>query len=192
MNTNLTVKEFSRLRHLHGLKGLRISGPYITNELFSICNPSWGLQWVDTPCPHMTDEGFRDLKHYQQTLLTLCVNKSQITDEVVAELATFPLLRQVLAANTELTDQSIDYYNDFPSLISLDISDTNITQSGLTQFSQLKRLTKLQLRNLPLTVNGLTRLSGLPLLELDLTGTQVSNSAVQTYRDDHQNCVIRK
>ena len=191
LETTLTVNEMSRLRHLHALKGLQISGPYITDEVFRICNPTWRLQWLYTSCPHLTNVGFDALKNYEQTLLTLSVNRSQISDDAVADLKSFPLLRQVLAANTGLTDRSITHFMEFPSLVSLDISDTAVTQAGLKQLSQFRRLTKLQIRNLPLTDEGLATLIDLPLVELDLTGTQVSAAAVQAYQAAHENCAIQ-
>jgi hypothetical protein len=114
---------------------------------------------------HLTLTGW-DRKEY--SILTL------VPDVVVLQMA-----------NPDVTDESLKPLQEMKGLQELDLNGTQVTDTGLKILADLPALSKLRLARTKITDKGFrnTLLTKNSLMQLDLSGTQVSRDAVQAWRD---------
>ncbi len=87
-------------------------------------------------------------------------------------------------ANPDVTDQTLEHLKGMSALKELDLDNTQVTDAGLKVLKDLPALSALRLKNTKITDQGFQdALAGKDsLMQLDLTGTQVSRETVQTWR----------
>ncbi|MEQ9408901.1 MAG: protein kinase [Fuerstiella sp.] len=186
----LTEAEHQRLGSLYGLQGLHLYDKSVSDELIFSLNPRWQLKWLYLTGLDVTDRGVAALDVYRETLLTLNISHTRVTDESVRLLRVFPSLRGLFMGNTAVTDAAVPFFAEYPSLVSLDISYTQVTGSGIGALADCKALTKLKCRHLPLIDEDLTQLASIELVELDVRETKISATAIQEYRAAHPDCRV--
>ena len=87
-------------------------------------------------------------------------------------------------ANPDVTDQTLEHLKGMSALKELDLNNTQVTDAGLKVLKDLPALRVLRLKNTKITDQGFQdALAGKDsLMQLDLTGTQVSRETVQTWQ----------
>jgi serine/threonine protein kinase len=188
----LSDQDRTLLGQLRAVEGLHLYDPRTSDADIRSLNPSWPVKWLYVPGQEVSDHGVAALESWRNSLLVLDLAHSQVTDKSIAWLKSFPLLRGLTLTNTRISDESLVHLTQFPSLVSLDISGTSITAVGLRRLPECLQLTKLKLRELPVDDAVLDALSKLPLVELDLRGTSVTEEAVLRFRESHPGCDVRR
>jgi len=150
-----------------------------------------------------SDEDAASLKG-TETLQTLRVYKTRLTDIGLRTIATLPALERLdvggnpitntglgaLIANRKLRDLQIsytaiddgglDYLAAFPELEALYLSGTKVTDAGLSKLVPLRKLSRLHLANCKVTDAGLSHLEKLPRLSiLYLSNTSITDVGLQ-------------
>jgi hypothetical protein len=87
-------------------------------------------------------------------------------------------------ANPDVTDASLESLKEMKVLRELDLSGTQVTDAGLKTLSELPALTSLRLARTKITDKGFhdTLFGKDSLMQLDLSGTQVSHETGQAWR----------
>lgn len=87
-------------------------------------------------------------------------------------------------ANPDVTDRTLELLKGMNTLRELDINNTQVTDAGLKTLKDLPALNSLRLKNTRITDQGFqeTLAAKESLLQLDLTGTQVSPETAQAWR----------
>jgi len=87
-------------------------------------------------------------------------------------------------ANPDVTDQTLELLRGMSALKELDLDNSHVTDAGLKVLKDLPVLRALRLKNTKITDPGFQdTLAGKDsLMQLDLTGTQVSRETVQTWQ----------
>ncbi|MFO0889175.1 MAG: leucine-rich repeat domain-containing protein [Isosphaeraceae bacterium] len=87
-------------------------------------------------------------------------------------------------ANPDVTDQTLERLRGMDRLEELDLNNTQITDAGLKVLRGLPSLVRLRLKNTKITDQGFREslADKATLMQLDLTGTQVSPQAVDEWR----------
>lgn len=87
-------------------------------------------------------------------------------------------------ANADVTDDTLRLLEACPQLKELDVSDSQVTDAGLAVAARLPQLVALRLKNCRVTDAGFREhlLPHQKLLRLDLTGTQVTRTAIREWR----------
>lgn len=186
----LPDQERALLGQLHAVEGLHLYDPRTSDADIRSLNPGWPLKWLYVPGQDVSDHGVTALESWRNSLLVLDLAQSQITDESIRLLRSFPLLRGLTLTNTLISDESLTDLTQFPSLVSLDLSGTSITAAGLRRLPECPNLTKLKLRELPVDDAILDELARMPLVELNLRGTQVTGDAVRRFRESRPDCDV--
>ena len=87
-------------------------------------------------------------------------------------------------ANPDVTDLTLENLKGLNFLTELDLNNTQVTDAGLSIIKDLPALTTLRMKNTRITDQGfqMSLTEKTSLLQLDLTGTQVSLETAQTWR----------
>jgi hypothetical protein len=87
-------------------------------------------------------------------------------------------------ANPDVTDRTLELLKGMNTLKKLDLNNTQVTDAGLKLLKDLPALNALRLKNTRITDQGFQEALAKKesLLELDLTGTQVSQESAQAWR----------
>lgn len=91
-----------------------------------------------------------------------------------------------------VTDSVVETLVQLPALVELDLSGTNITDAALPWVAKLKNLKRLRLIDCPIGDTGFALLSGLPLEDISLGGTRVSDKAVKAFKVARPKCIVRR
>lgn len=189
-DTALEKSDRELLGSLKGVQGVHLySHSTSDTDIFSF-NPAWKLKWLYVPGTDVTDRGVASLFSFRESLLVLNLEGTQVTNESIQFLSSFPLLRALFVGSTSVTDTAMQVIPSYPALVALDLSDTNVTTDGVCLLKDSLRLAKLQLRNLPITDEALAALAKLLLAELDIRGTQISAAAVREFQESHPDCKV--
>jgi Leucine-rich repeat (LRR) protein len=88
-------------------------------------------------------------------------------------------------ANPDVTDGVLEFLRDMRALKELDLNDTQVTDAGLSLLKDLPALTALRLARTRITDKGFREqlLHKESLMQLDLSGTDVSEEAVRSWRE---------
>jgi hypothetical protein len=87
-------------------------------------------------------------------------------------------------ANPDVTDRTLELLKGMNALKDLDLNNTQVTDAGLKILKDLPALNTLRLKNTRITDQGFQEALATKesLLQLDLTGTQVSRETAQAWR----------
>jgi Leucine-rich repeat (LRR) protein len=105
------------------------------------------------------DYGFLGSKH---DVIVLQMANPDVTDQTLEELRKMDHLEELDLSNTQVTDAGLKVLKDLPALRSLRLKNTKITDLGFRQFLVGKD----------------------SLMQLDLSGTAVSQETAQAWRKD--------
>ena len=88
-------------------------------------------------------------------------------------------------ANPDVTDESLESLHEMKGLQELDLSGTQVTDAGLKILSDLPALSRLRLARTRITNRGFhdTLFAKDSIMQLDLSGTQVSRDTVTAWRN---------
>jgi len=181
------LSEVLKLRYLQGFHS---NTSHVSDEYLAKLPESWELKWLYIPSSSVSDNGVRNLEKYQSTLENLDLSLSLISGSGVRRLGRFPSLRELRVVDTELGDNDFSALPQFPSLVALDLSGTAVTDSVTEHISGCRKIGKLKLRDTMITDAGVERCEQLPLRELDLSTTQVTEMTVNELRQRHPEWTI--
>lgn len=123
----------------------------------------------------ITDHEIRALLRQNPDLEWLNLNGTNVTDEVLDDLAVASNLSELCVSNTAITDTGLSHLSRATRLTKLLLAGTAITDDGLIHLRALPNLRKLHIQNTPITDTGLAPLHGLSQLEsLLVEGTFVT------------------
>ena len=91
-------------------------------------------------------------------------------------------------ANPDVTDQTLELLKGMTALKELDLNNTQVTDAGLKILKDLPALKALRLKNTKITDQGFQDALAEKdsLMQLDLTGTQVSRETVQSLAEGQE------
>ncbi len=149
------------------------------------------------------------------TLESVFLYAVAVTDAGVEPLTRLPRLRELVLSDTHVTDVTLQRLAGNATLERLTLKGTDVTRRGLMQIGTISQLDRLDLRELPVddktlasllslkklrslrltktltTEAGLVQLGQLPrLVTLEVSGDQISESAVDQLRTILPNCHI--
>lgn len=117
---------------------------------------------LDT-CP-VTDDDLAPIAGFP-VLRRLDLSGTRVTDAVVDVLATLPELDALVLAGTRVTDGAMVAVSGLPKLTALDLTDTRVGDAGMAALAESRSLRWLVLRRTRVTVRGVAGLAACPALE---------------------------
>ena len=110
-----------------------------------------------------------------KNLASLTLRSTALRAEDLMNLADVVSLKELKLSSTKTNDDVVGRLASLPSLESLDVSGTTVSPLAAGAFSQMKHLTSLTLRKTQADDNTVAALAGLPIVELDLAQTRITN-----------------
>lgn len=130
---------------------------------------------VDLASLPITDDEIRALLRQNPDLEWLNLNETNVTDEVLDDVAVASNLSELCVSNTAITDTGLSHLSRATRLTKLSLAGTAITDHGLIHLKALPNLRRLDIQNTPITDTGLASLHGLSQLKsLLVEGTLVT------------------
>jgi len=116
------------------------------------------------------------------SITSLDIQRSQITDSGLRHLAGLSRLKQLDLSDNAVTDEGLNYLAGLANLESLTLSRTRIKGPGLAHLAKLRRLRLIQLDGSLLTEDGLASLPELPDLEsFNAKGTKTGGPGMTAF-----------
>lgn len=209
----VTDSDTDRLRKLHGLTFLSLSGTSISDlgveklrghtELkhLWICN----TKITDAALKHLrdmqhleklglrglgiTNDGLAEISHLEN-LEELHLSSTKITGQGLYHLRNLPHLKFMNLAFTKVGDEGLECIKDFAALKRVDLEGTRISDAGLAFLAETK-LESLNLAGTGVSEAGLEQLEPVDSLkEINLTGVDVSPQSVERLRHSLPGCSV--
>ena len=161
---SITDAGLAHLSHIPTLEMVNLSGNRnITDKGIAYLKKLPALKNLSVNRCKLTDEAVSHLSHVK-TLESLNLPSHDISDRGLADIATFPKLRE-LHVGGDISDAGIAHLAKLTNLEELEIDGKDITDEGIRQLSRLPNLTKLNLNGCPgLTSEGIRQIAKLPNL----------------------------
>jgi hypothetical protein len=204
----LTRAGMKTLSELRTVRGLDLSGEWLTDAKFDGLGPLPGLQTLRLEDTSVTDTGLAvlerapnlvelilrapqrpytdaGLKHLAPlTRLTLLhVPGSQATDATMACLAGMPDLAALVLDGARVTDAGLAHLANKPRLSHLSLRETGVRGAGLAHLAASEGLMRLDLDWSSLTDEGLVSARGLTTRSIHLEGTLVGDAGAAHLAD---------
>ncbi|TWT92338.1 protein kinase domain-containing protein [Stieleria varia] len=187
----ITDDDCKKLAQLTGIKALQLGRNPLSDLALEHLAGLERLQWLYLGQTAITDAGVIHLLPHRDTLETIDIQSTAITDQGVATLIGFEKLRELFLADNAISDRSLDGLSRFPSLKRLDLSGTEISDDGLPQLSELPSLEYLLLDRTMISDAGLGIIGDqLALKTLSIKSTSTTEAAVQRLRKTLPECQI--
>ena len=120
------------------------------------------------------------------------LRRCSIDDELTSALKQLPVIESLLVGR-EFDDVDIDVLEYMPSLRTLDLSHSRVSGITLNQLMKLRQLEFLSLNGLSLSDADMKIVSQLrQLTSLSLVDAQVSDEALNQFREQNPNCLIAR
>jgi hypothetical protein len=159
-------------------------------DLSSSMIPENSLRSLCLGNTHVTDEGLNTLAS-QEKLDWLNLTRTDVGDEGLRFIEKTAALRQVSVDGTRITDQTLRLLARNKGIEELDVSNTAITDEGLKYLTQLKALQVLWLSNTAISDDSMRAIGQLESLRhLAIDGTQVTEDARSALRKNLPNLTI--
>ena len=127
----------------------------------------------------VTDNDLRALRGWTK-LWSLTIRGDHITDSGLVHLSALTSLSELRLRSPHVTDQGFESLSQMRGLESLELDRSHVTASGLSKLSPLPRLGHLSLKDVPLDDEGLATLQAFPALRsLSLSGTGTSDAGLR-------------
>ena len=131
---------------------------------------------IETPDPAYPDDKL-------VTSINFCGNpekKTEIDEEVLRQMANFPDLQSLNAADCKITSDQLKYLAGLTKMASLVLSGTSVTDEGLAHLRPLVGIESLHLKDTAVSDAGLDHLAALTNLKvLDLSKTKVTDAGLK-------------
>jgi len=183
LGTRVTDAGLAHLRNLKKLEALQLRETQITGEGLAFLKEVPALKYLDFEKTNIGHTGLANCKEWSETLESLQLKDTKISDADLAHLADFKALKSLNISNTSITDAGLVHLNKLNSLESLNVSNTSITDAGLVYLSKLKSLERLRVDNTEITDDGLMLLKNLPnLRNIHVMRTGVTNAGLEKFK----------
>lgn len=188
-----------QLSQLTSLWSLSLASPRITDEGLRHLEGLGSLQVLELKHAHVSEKGIDrlaqfmslnvlslpdssfgdgDLSSCAPSLLgvyTLDLSGTRVTDGGIPYLAPMTRLRYLRVAHTSITGKGLRALAGLPSLKSVDLSGTSVTDDDIPAPEQWGAVRDLRLGDTSITDRGAARLARLPIADLGLRGTSISD-----------------
>lgn len=188
-NTAVTGLGFSRLHRLTQLQILTLYGSPISDEYLAQLQAFPSLRRLNLGKTKITDAGLRHLSA-MPGLVSLGLEETSITGSGLNELASLSQLQELDLSRTNITDAGLCHLSAMPELVDLWLEGTNITDSGLKELSSMRQLRYLDLSGTNITDAGVEYLKMLPLKDLNISGTKITQKVLEELRNALPNAHI--
>ena len=159
-------------------------------DLSSSMIPENSLRSLCLGNTHVTDEGLNTLAS-QEKLDWLNLTRTDVGDEGLRFIEKTAALRQVSVDGTRITDQTLRLLARNKGIEELDVSNTAITDEGLKYLTQMKALQVLWLSNTAISDDSMRAIGQLESLRhLAIDGTQVTEDARSALRKNLPNLTV--
>lgn len=199
----ITDAGLENLSQLTSLWSLFLASPRITDRGLQQLDAMGSLQILELNNAHVSGKGIDRLTQFMSLnvlslrdssfgdddlatcapsllgVYTLDLSGTQITDGGILYLAPMTRLRYLRVAQTSITGKGLRALADLPSLLHLDLSATLVTDDDLPEPEQWGAITRLYLANTSITDRGAARLARLPIAELSLCGTGITDAGME-------------
>ncbi len=146
-----------------------------TDENLKIFTECARLQSVGLTKTPVTDAGLQCFRRCAE-LSRLELHYTQVTDQGLAELRHWSKLQSLgLNACLQITDAGLRHLSNTPQLTTLAVAGCPITDELATTLSELSLLSSLNLSFTGMTAHGLRKLATLPLRDLYLSGSPLTD-----------------
>jgi len=187
------------------LESLVVEGPGITNQLIPKIAEQDHLTSLTMKNTLVNDEGVAQLSGMKSLKVIDLRVSPLITDEAMESLVKIPTLRAVRLIGGNVTDKGVAALLEMPTITELDVRNCRgVTKAGVEKIVQkktirvlklggstvddsfadivvgMKGLKSLSLENCNVTDAGAAKLAAMPLEELVLTQTAITNAAVKS------------
>jgi Leucine-rich repeat (LRR) protein len=126
----------------------------------------------------------RDEKEAGKPVTIVNLGLSQVTDESMSLLKTFPKVQKLTLNGTKISDAGLQPLKELASLQKLYLVDTKITDAGLEALKGLASLRILSVVGTEITDAGLEHLKAMEnLQELFVAGTKVTDEGVMKLKE---------
>jgi Leucine-rich repeat (LRR) protein len=110
-----------------------------------------------------------------KNLTALYLNSTQVTDIGLAAFHDCKNLTEIELQDTQIGSAGVVHFQDCKALASLNLADTKVGSAGLAQFKGCKDLKRLFLDGTPIDDAGLAEFKGVPLRQLGIDRTSVTD-----------------
>lgn len=126
-----------------------------------------------------------------ETLTSICLSDSQVTDDGIAELSRLADLRDLAVDGTRVTDLGVSHLATLGKLESLSLANTTVTDGGVRMLQSCKSLTALDLSGTKISDVALGYLSDMPnLAVIELLDTDTSPGLADELQKALPNSVV--
>jgi uncharacterized membrane protein len=123
---------------------------------------------------------FSLLKKISKQLVSLKINKKQLSQEHMSILSTLSALRRLNLANTNLDNNGLVHLNNLHELQHLNLVGTKVTSTGIMQLQHLKKLRSLYLYQTQVNNSDLGKLKAV----LPATTVEIGNYIIPVLQTD--------
>ena len=131
--------------------------PLADSDVRALLRSSPEIEWLNLNGTEITDEVLADVAAMPR-LFNLCLANTAITDAGLAELATAKKLRVLTLSGTAITDEGLHHLSALTSLTALNLPNTRITDDGLKQLNGMTQLERLMVSETAVTPDGYRQL----------------------------------
>jgi serine/threonine protein kinase len=181
-----------RFLGMSNLQTLELSHNQFTSRAIEHLSQVQTLRWLYLAGNYNIDDGAAKYLARLESLGSLDLSNTRITDATVAEIKTLPKLRELRMGYTGITGECLEDISDFSGLVRLDVTGTSIGDQNLSELCKLPKLKYLLLNSTRVTDDAVGILSELSnLVELELQHTKLSAAAIGELRASLENCQIK-
>ncbi|MEP7119741.1 MAG: hypothetical protein ABJE95_02480 [Byssovorax sp.] len=134
---------------------------------------------LQLPNASISDAGLRSLRGLARLRHLNLHGCAHVTGLGLRHVRGFALLRSVTLAGTALDDEGLTNLDDLPGLEHLDLSRTRVTGAGLSHLAHFRTLRSLDLTGTAIDDRSIRALAGLPLTEIKLGGTGITDAGLE-------------
>lgn len=125
----------------------------------------------------VTDVGMKVLKNFPN-LESINLWGAKVSDSGLAHMSGLKNMQSFACNSNGITDEGLKTIATFSELRILELEECKITSNGLNALKTLKKLTRLNLGGSSITDSDVKCLSQLPIAELGLQGTRLTDACV--------------
>ena len=179
LDTNMDEDLAPSLRHFPNLQEIALSGTAVGDETCrSLAVNCRALRNVRLEATKITDVGIAHLsncEHLEYLEISGCKSTTDAAGESLAKLKNLQVLR---STRTSFADESCKKIAGLPKLHRLAITRTQVTDKGVLALAGSRTIKELYLWDTHVGDAGIKGLVGLPLEELDLRETKITDAAI--------------